>query len=189
MSALGVKPNDKTKYLMTKYDAEQYVKESGLKWTIFRPSVVFGPGSHLIRLLSNMIRRLPVVPVIGDGKYKLQPVHVTDICAGFCKSVDDNYIIGRTYEIGGPEIMTYDRMLDIIGAVMGKKIIKFHQPVWLLRPMATLLERFPWFPFTNEQVTMLLEDNYTEDKSYFEHFGIAPTEFGVGLRDEIEHIT
>lgn len=190
MSALGVRPNAKTKYLLTKYEAEQYVKESGLEWTIFRPSVVFGPGSHLVRLLSNMIRRLPAVPVIGDGKYKLQPVHVTDICAGFHKSLDDSGAIGRTYDIGGPEIMTYDRILDIIGEALAKrKVVKLHQPVWLLRPMASVLGRFRWFPFTNEQVTMLLEDNYTEDKSYFEHFGIARTEFGVGLRQEIEQAT
>jgi uncharacterized protein YbjT (DUF2867 family) len=174
MSALGAKPDAKTGYERTKYSAERYLTESALNWTIFRPSIIIGPGGHLIRLLTDMIKHLPIVPVIGDGQQKLQPIHIDDVCAGFRKALGDARSRGRTFEFGGPEVMTFDRMIDILGETLGHpKVPKWHQPIWMLRPISSIMGRFPWFPLTNEQITMLLENNYTDDKSYIEHFAIA----------------
>ena len=185
MSALGVSSEAKTAYQKTKYEAESYLLESGLDSTIFRPSVVFGPGSDFIKLMVDMVRRFPLV--VGDGKYLLQPVHVDDVCAGFQKALTDRNAIGRSYEFGGPEIMTYNRLLDIIGEVLGKKKVrKLHQPLWVTRAAAILLGRFRWFPVTNEQITMLLEGSFTEDRTFFEHFGIKPKEFRASLLELIK---
>jgi NADH dehydrogenase len=182
MSALGVRSGAGTGYQMTKYEAECYVKESGLDWTIFRPSLIFGPNGAFIELLASMIARLPLVPVVGDGEYKFQPVHVNDVALGFRKALDDRKSFGRIFEFGGPEVMTYNRMLDIIGEMLGKKKVrKVHQPLWLLRPLTRLLEGFRQYPLTNDQITMLLEGNCTEDRSFFELFDITPTLFKDGL--------
>lgn len=185
MSALGVSSEAKTAFQKTKYEAENYLLESGLDSTIFRPSVVFGPGSDFIRLMVGMVRRFPLV--VGDGKYLLQPVHVDDVCTGFQKALTDRNAIGRSYEFGGPEIMTYNRLLDIIGEVLGKKKVrKLHQPLWVTKAAAILLGRFRWFPATNEQITMLLEGSFTEDRTFFEHFGIKPKEFRASLLEFIK---
>ena len=183
MSALGVKPNSQTNYFRTRFEAENYLKESGLAWTIFRPAIIFGPESHFIALLSKMIKAFPVVPVVGDGKYKMQLVHIDDVCAGFRKALLDERAIGKTFEVGGPDILTYDEILDAIGQALGKsKVRKIHQPLWLIRPMAGLFGSFSWFPVTNDQITMLLEGNYTNDKLYWESFGLAPKRLRESLR-------
>jgi uncharacterized protein YbjT (DUF2867 family) len=183
MSALGVKPDGQTGYEQTKFAAECYLRESGLDWTIFRPSIIVGPNAGLIGLLSNMISRLPVVPVIGNGCYKVQPVYIKDVITGFVRSLENDKSIGRIFEFGGPEIMTFNQMIDTLGDVMGKgSPIKFHQPIWMLRLMAALFGHFSLFPVTKDQIVMLLEENFTEDKSYFEFFGITPTPLKQALK-------
>jgi nucleoside-diphosphate-sugar epimerase len=183
MSALGVKPNAATRYEQTKYAAESYIKESGLDWTIFQPSIIIGPGGELIRLLSNMIKRLPLVPIIGDGQYKVQPVYIGDVVAGYVRALGSRDAIGRTFEIGGPEIMTFDQMIDKIGEAMGRSHVrKFHQPLWMLKPLASIFGRFSWFPVTREQLTMLAEENYALDNTYFEFFGISLKPLEEALR-------
>jgi nucleoside-diphosphate-sugar epimerase len=182
MSALGVGPNSQTGYQSTKYAAEKYLRESGLDWTIFRPSIIYGPESFLIDFLAKMIRQFPIVPVIGDGKYKLQPVHIDDVSFGFEKSLLNANSIGMIFNFGGPEIVTYDQLIDIIGEAIGMNSVrKIHQPVWMLKPIVSLFQYYNWFPITKEQIIMLLESNFTEDKSYFELFGIAPKNFRESL--------
>ncbi len=189
MSALGVKPEVATGYLKTKYAAEVCVRDSGLNWTIFRPSIVIGQGGGLFELLTKMIKQLPVVPVVGDGQYKVQPVNIDDVIAGFRKSLGNERASGKIFEFGGPEIMTYDKMLDELGSAIGHpKVRKWHQPLWMVRLMAALLGRFPWFPLTIDQITMLLENNYTDDRSYYQTFGIEPRSIRDGLKVSSEGI-
>ena len=184
MSALGVGPDGKTGYIRSKFKAEEYLKSSSLKWTIFRPSMIIGPGDHVTGMFSQMIRYLPVVPVIGDGKYRLQPVHVDDVCTAFTKSLSDDHSIGRVFEFGGPEVLSFNRILDIIGEALGKKKVrKIHTPVGIMRLKAAIWGRFRWFPFTNEQITMLLSDNYTDDKSLYELFHFQPKLFRESLEE------
>ena len=186
MSALGVYSNPRTAYQDTKYQAEQYLHDSSLNWTIFRPSLIFGPDGEFIKMLVKMIKQVPLVPVVGDGKYLLQPVWIDDVALGFCKSISDPRTYGMTYEFGGPEVLNYNQILDIIGASLGRrKVRKIHFPVAFLRPFAAVLGRFRQFPLTNDQITMLLDSNFTEDKTYFETFGLTPKTFHDGLKEFI----
>lgn len=186
MSALGVKADTTTGYEQTKYAAECYLRESGLDWTIIRPSIIIGPGGGLVQLLSSMIQRLPVVPVVGNGQYKVQPIYVGDVISGFVKALGNPKAFGRTFEIGGPEIMTFEQMIDTIGKAMGRSSVrKFHQPLWILKPLASLFGRFSWFPLSKDQLIMLIEENYTNDKSYSEFFGINPKRLIDALREFI----
>ncbi len=184
MSALGVGPDAKTGYLRTKLKAEEYLKSSSLKWTIFRPSMIFGPGGEAIRMFARMVRYLPVVPVIGNGQYRLQPVHVDDVCTAYVRALTDERSVGRTFEFGGPDILTFNRILDEIGKAIGRKIVpKIHQPVGFMHFLAGLFGRCSLFPVTNEQIIMLLEDSYTEDNSVYELFDFKPRPFGPGLAE------
>ena len=82
MSALGARPDARSAYHRTKWDAEEAVRKSGIDWTIFRPSIVFGRGDEFISVLAGLIRRYPVVPVLGDGNYRLQPIPVEQVAEG-----------------------------------------------------------------------------------------------------------
>jgi NADH dehydrogenase len=184
MSALGVGPHGKTGYTRSKFKAEEYLKSSGLKWTIFRPSMIIGPGDHITGMFSRMIKYLPLVPVIGDGEYKLQPVHVDDVSTAFTKSLGDDRSIGKVFEFGGPEVLSFNRILDIIGEALGKKKVrKIHTPVEIMRLKAAIWGRFRWFPVTNEQITMLISDNYTADRSLYELFDFQPKQFSESLEE------
>jgi NADH dehydrogenase len=184
MSASGVGADGQTRYLQTKHRAECYLRESGLDWTIFRPSIIFGPGGGFVRLLADMIKRSPLVPVIGNGNYSLQLVDIDDVCAGFRKSLNDNRAFEKTFEIGGPDVLTYNQILDILGAAMGKKKVrKLHIPVWALRPPAAIFQGLSSFPVTNDQITMLFSNRIIEDRTYFEFFSIAPSSFQNSLNN------
>jgi nucleoside-diphosphate-sugar epimerase len=187
MSALGVGADGKTGYARSKFKAEEYLRSSKLRWTIFRPSMIFGPGDRVTGMFSRMIRYLPAVPVIGDGQYKLQPVHVDDVCTAFVKALDDDRSIDKVFEFGGPEILSFNRMLDILGEALGKKKVrKIHAPVGIMRMQGAVWGRFPWFPITNEQITMLLDDNHTDDTSLYDLFDFRPRTFAQGLAEYLK---
>jgi NADH dehydrogenase len=184
MSALGVSPDARGGYMQSKRDAERQVMESGLEWVIFRPSVVFGLDDHIVTLFSKLLGKLPVIGVVGDGQYKLQPVHVSNVCAGFVRALNDDRAIGKIFEFGGPEIMTFNKMLDLIGEALGKrKVRKMHISPAIMKVAASLLKSFENFPITPEQIDMLLRGNYTDDNSYYEFLGRPPIGFESGIAE------
>jgi len=146
MSALGSKPNAKSKYHQTKYIAEEYVIGSGLDYTIFRPSVIFGPEDEFVNMLAKMIKKLPLFPVIGKGDYRLQPIALEDVSTGFVRSLKLPYTIGKVYELGGLEKLRYTELVDRIGEVLNKKVRKACLPICLVRKMSRLMSlEFPEF--------------------------------------------
>lgn len=183
ISALGVTPDARTGYFKTKYRGEEAIRNSGLNFTIFRPSTIFGPDDDFINMLIRMIKKLPLVPVIGNGEYRMQPVYIDDLCNVIIRSLNENFTFGNTFDIGGPEIITYNRMLEALETVLGRRSPKIHQPVFIMRILAKVLGRFSWFPITSEQLTMLLDESFTDDNSLFERYNIHPRPFEEGLRD------
>src|SRR6476661_312946 len=103
MSALGAQPNPAYPYLNAKWGAEQAVRQSGLDWTIIRPSVIFGPRDGFVNVLAGLIRRAPIIPVVGSGESKFQPVAVGEVAAVYRAVLDDPTAIGQTYELDGGE--------------------------------------------------------------------------------------
>jgi NADH dehydrogenase len=183
MSALGVRPNARSRYHRTKWDAEECVRRSGLDWTIFRPSVIYGRGDGSVSLLAGMIRRLPVVPVLGNGRYRLQPVAVEQVAEGFARALKRPETVGKTYEVGGPHSYAFTEILDQIGQVLGKsRVRKLHHPMALMRPLVRLLEPLPFFPITSDQLTMLEEDNVCDPTPFCRDFALEPIPFPDGLQ-------
>ena len=182
MSALGVSPDSKAEYHRTKYKAEEYLKESQLDWTILRPSLIIGKGNKAIAEIVKLINSAPLTPVIGDGEYRMQPVDIDNVCEGFVKALADEKTIGKTYDIGGPDRFTYNRMLDIIGNLLDKKVRKMFVPVFMMKAVASAFEGFSFFPLTKGQINMLLEENITDSKTYFEELNIKPIGFEESIR-------
>jgi len=188
MSALGARPAARSRYHQTKWTAEERVRRSSLGWTIFRPSIIYGPGDAFVNLFAKMIRRSPVVPVIGAGESKLQPVSVRVVAAAFVKAVTDAEAVGQTYELCGPDTMTLNQLIDQVQQVMGKSRLELHVPSGLARLQAALLETiFPLFPqappLNREQVTMLEEDNVGNAAPANARFGLKHRPFREGISE------
>lgn len=183
MSALGTRPNARSRYHQTKWAAEETVRQSGLQWTIFRPSVIYGRGDGFVTLLARLVRRLPVVPVIGNGRYQLQPIPVEQVAEAFARGLERDETVGRTYEVGGPRPYRFTAILDLIGAAVGKpRVRKLYQPMALMRPLVACCQRLPFFPLTSDQLVMLQEDNICDPMPFFKAFDLEPLDFPEGLR-------
>src|SRR5262249_38738213 len=120
MSAMGSSPDSPSEYGRTKAAGEKAVRASGLDWTIFRPSINFGPGDGFVSLLAPIVRNNPVfIPVIGRGVTRFQPVSVRDVARVFAASLEKPSTIGKAYEVGGPEVFTLDEIYREIAAAVG----------------------------------------------------------------------
>jgi NADH dehydrogenase len=181
MSALGAGNLPDYPYHYTKWRAENYVKDSGLDWTIFRPSIVFGPGEQyqFVTALADVVRKAPLIPVVGDGSSRFQPIHHDDVADCFSLALRDSATIGQTYEIAGPEVVTYEQILDECARALGKHKRKLHVPVALMTPAVALLEALPFVeaPVTREQLKMLKLDNTTQHNAAPALLGHAPQPF------------
>ena len=182
MSALGTRANARARYHQTKWAAEEAVRASGLAWTIFRPSVIFGPGDGLVSMLSQMVRRLPIVPVIGDGRQRLQPVAVEHVALGFARAVKAEASVKHVYDVAGPDAVSMVELLQMIGAAMHRNVRVARFPMGLMRPMSRVLHRTPSFPVSPDQLLMLEEDNTGDPGPFYKTFGIAPLPLAQGLR-------
>lgn len=168
MSALGAGDLPAYPYHFTKWRAENYVKDRIPAWTIMRPSIIFGPspGRHVqfASQLADVIRKAPVIPVPGDGRARFQPIHVEDVAEAFAAALDDPSTAGRTYELGGPDILTYREMVDEIATALGVRRPKVNVPIPLIRLGVAIMKPLPFLepPVTNEQLAMLQLENVPE---------------------------
>jgi len=182
MSANGTGPTATTGYHRTKWQAEEVVRASGLDWTIFRPSLVFGKGGEFVTMLADLIRKLPLVPVLGDGQYRLQPVAVSQVAESFVRALTMAETVGQTYHLGGGESYSYDEILDLTGQAIGRgKVAKAHQPLFMVKPMVRLMEHSAHFPITTDQLEMLLQGNVCDTTAWSAAFGIKPVSYGEGI--------
>jgi NADH dehydrogenase len=182
MSANGTRPNSFAAYHRSKWQAEQAVRATDLDWTIFRPSLIFGTSSEFVTMLADLIRKLPVVPVIGDGQYRMQPVAVEQVAETFAKALSMPQTAGQTYHLGGAEAYSYDEILDLTGRALGKeKLVKAHNPLFMVKPMIRMLEGLSRFPITNDQLTMMLEGNCCDPAEWAGAFAIEPISYAEGI--------
>jgi NADH dehydrogenase len=183
MSALGTRPHAVSRYHQTKFRAEEYVRASGLAWTIFRPSLIFGPGDAFVNMLAGYIRAYPAVPVVGDGTYRLQPIAAGDVARCFADALEKPQTVGQTYELCGPDRLSYNDMLDTIGRALGKdRVMKLHSPLGLMKLVVPLFQGLSFFPLTMDQLTMLVEENIC-DGGWRKDFPFEPRGFEAGIRE------
>ena len=180
MSALGSRPGAVSGYHRSKYRAEELVMASGLDYTIFRPSLIYGPKDAFVNMIAGFVRSLGVVPVIGDGSYRLQPIAADDVARCFALAIEKSETIGKGYNLCGNDRMNYIELVDAVAAVLGKSCIKVRNPLFVMKLMTPLLEWLPFYPVTSDQITMLLEESIC-DGSWQETFGFKPVAFREGI--------
>ncbi|MFQ5646112.1 MAG: complex I NDUFA9 subunit family protein [bacterium] len=188
VSAVGASAHSIHPYLRTKYEGERLLRESGLDYTVFRPTFMYDRGGLAIETFIRQVRRLPVVPVIGDGSYRQQPLFAGDLAAGIARSLAGKSFIKKTYQAGGPEQLTYNQLLDRIGSVFSKKVRKLKVPVRWARKASALLGQFRFYPLDPDQLELLLMDDICDEKPFYRDFGIIPTLFINGLSKVISHV-
>lgn len=187
MSALATRPDATAAYHRTKWQAEEVVRQSGLDWTIFRPCLIFGPKGAFVDMLAGFVRRFPAVPVVGDGTYRLQPVSVDDVARCFALALDMPETVGQTYELCGPDRLTYNEVLDTIGRVLGKgHVVKIPQPLGLLKLVVPIMQGFSFFPLTMDQIILLTEENICSNP-WPSVFGFEPCRFEAGIASFLQH--
>ena len=187
MSANGVKA-DGTGYQRTKYMAEQYLATTGLDWTVFRPSVLFGDPRGRMEFATQLYRDVVCSPLpaplfydgllpMDAGMFRMSPVHVKDVAAVFAKAVDMPETAGRIIALGGPEALTWKDILQTIARATGTAKWMLPAPVLLLKGVAAMLDQYAFFPITRDQLTMLMEGNTCDGYEPFRTFGLVTTPF------------
>lgn len=161
VSAIGADPRSPGVYGRTKSAGEAAVQKAYPEAVILRPSIVFGPEDRFFNRFAAMARISPMLPLIGGGRTRLQPVYVGDVAAAIAAAVDGKAMPGSTYELGGPEVATFRSLLERTQAWSGRDRAYAKVPFWLAKLGAALTVALPnaLRPLTVDQVRMLQSDN------------------------------
>lgn len=171
----GAKPGP---YLSGRRRGEELIKSAGVPWTILQPSVQFGPASPFVTAMAKLAAG-PITPVAGNGRTRIQMIHVDDVCRAAQACLEGDQRLGRYIELGGPEALEYDQILDIIGRAQGKaNVRKVHAPLGIVKLQAKLLQVLPKPPVTPAAVELLEHDNVAASLDVVEReFGFTPVGF------------
>jgi len=189
MSALGVSEETRslTPYYEAKWDGEQTVKASGLEHVIFRPSFVFGRDGGVLPTFVRLARWAPVTPIVGPGSERIQPIWVDDVGAYFALSIDETRAANRTFEIGGPDMVTWNEFWARLKRALHVRRPSVHLPYRLMKVQATLIERLPRAPVTRDQLKMLAAgDNVVADEAPMLSFDVPRMSLDDQLRRAVE---
>ena len=184
-SALGLdeRSKDAVPYFAAKWQMERAVRESGLEHVILRPSFVFGRDGGVLPTFVRVARYAPVTPILGPGTQRLQPIWVEDLAEYYAQSVELPEAADRTFELGGPEAVTWNEFWDRLKRTLGAHRPSVHVPFGVMRVQAALTERLPGAPVTRDQLTMLaLGDNVVSDTSAAETFQLPLVPLNEQLR-------
>jgi uncharacterized protein YbjT (DUF2867 family) len=185
MSALGTSEatKDLTPYFAAKWRMEQAVKESGLEHVIIRPSFIFGPDGGALKTFRRVVRLSPVIPVFGRGDQRVQPIWIENVAEYYAAAIDRPEAANRTFELGGPDVVTYDQLYDRIKRILGKRRAKLHVPFRVMRVNAAILEALPGpSPLTRDQLKMIAVDNVVSNDDAQETFAIELVPLDEQLR-------
>ncbi|MEO0327134.1 MAG: complex I NDUFA9 subunit family protein [Pseudomonadota bacterium] len=180
ISAIGADVDSASGYGNTKGKGEAAALDTLKSTIVIRPSIIFGPEDDFFNRFGAMSRFSPFLPLIGGGKTKFQPVYVGDVAEAIANGVDGNLKTGKTYELGGPEVVTFRECLERLLQEVGRKRILLNLPWFAASAMGKLVGWLPGAPITADQVEMLKTDNVVSDAALGSNFtlqgmGIEPT--------------
>ncbi|HEX9412456.1 MAG TPA: NAD(P)H-binding protein, partial [Ktedonobacterales bacterium] len=161
LSGLGTRMDKPGSYMQGRFLAEEAVRQSGLAWSILGPSVQFGPGSAFFKGLTDLIRQVPVVPMIGSGRRRFQPIYAEDVVTCLLKMArEPQRYDGQRLDVGGPDIYTYAHILDMLMGTMGKRKLKIPGPMPFVAIGAGIMEAvLPHPPITAAALGLFTFDN------------------------------
>ena len=176
ISAIGADPRSSSAYARTKAAGEAAVRDAFPTVTILRPSVVFGAEDQFFNRFAAMATISPVLPLIGGGHTRFQPVYVGDVADAVVKCLDDPTTAGRTYELGGPKVYTFRELIELVLGEIRRKRLLVDLPFGLAAIQARLMSILPNPPLTPDQVELLKSDNVVSSGALtLAALGITPT--------------
>lgn len=194
MSALGARPEANARYQKTKWAAEEAVKKSGLQWTVFRPTLIFGPEDDFINKFEKMTRILPFLPIIGNGKNRFQPIWIEDVANCYVQAIEDNATIKKAYGLAGPDVFTFEELMKLMLKVKNRRRLIIKMPKTLVIFNIKILEKIldpP--PISMDQLIMLDDDNVCSTEmlcdldKMLKTFKIEHRGVGVTIKDYLEN--
>lgn len=184
MSANGARPDGVSAYQTSKWRAEQYVQTADFKhWTIFRPSIIFGKPAtgtpeFATRLANTLVKPFPVLPILGDGRYELQPVAVEVVAAAFVQALKNEAAAGQTYCVAGERRFTFEEVVDIITQALERSSKpKVHVPLWLAEPLIKAAAPTGLLPISPAQLRMLVDGNTCDSSAFTRDFEVTNRPF------------
>ena len=183
MSALGADIHGATAYLRSKGKAEGYVCDSGLNYTIFRPSFIFGPGDGVYTMLAKTIKKSPLgmIPHFGIRKYRHQPVSIYDVVRGFVNALENEKTFYKKYDVGGPHPLSFREQLKAVANAIDTKVRLIPLPLFLSRILVAMMAIFPSSPIDSDRLKMLTRDNVCDPRPFADDLCINLTSFRQGL--------
>ena len=182
VSSLDVTLNKTNIYGKTKAIGEDIIKNSNIDYIILRPSLIYGKGSKDITLLTELINRYPLIPVVGSGEGKLQPVYVDDVCDTIVKLIESDKK-NKIYHIAGEQKISLNDLIDKIAGLSSRRVIKIHVPLWLLwlpLKLYSLIARNSTINY--ESLNLLTNDKTCEIDDIKNDFHFKPLSLDDGLR-------
>ncbi|MDP3803723.1 complex I NDUFA9 subunit family protein [Brevundimonas sp.] len=180
ISALGASPESRSDYALSKAAAEMAVREVKPDAVVIRPSIVFGAGDGFLNRFAAMASMSPVLPLIGGGQTKFQPVYVADVAEAVARAATLREAAARTFELGGPAVMTFEEVLKLIRRETYRRFGLIPLPFFAARAIGSLaqLTAFVGIPpiLTRDQVVLLESDNIVAAGAEgLAELGIEPT--------------
>ena len=180
VSALGADENSSSHYAKSKADGEKAVLAAVPSAVVMRPSIMFGPEDDFFNRFAAMARILPLLPLIGGGLTRFQPVFVGDVATAIADTVEGKAKDGTIYELGGPEVRTFKQLMEFVLSTIERRRLLVPIPFALARFKAQFLQFLPKPPLTPDQVELLKSDNVVSEEAAregrtLEGFGIVPT--------------
>jgi uncharacterized protein YbjT (DUF2867 family) len=176
ISAIGADPRSTSAYARSKAAGEQAVRDAFPTATILRPSIVFGPEDQFFNRFAALAMVSPVLPLIGGGDTRFQPVYVGNVADAVLRCLDDPAAAGRTYELGGPKVYTFRALMELLLAEIRRKRLLIEIPFGLASLQARLMAILPNPPLTPDQVELLKRDNVVSSGALtLATLGITPT--------------
>jgi uncharacterized protein YbjT (DUF2867 family) len=186
MSALGTtdETKDEVPYYGAKWEQERMLRESGPEHVIFRPSFVFGRDGGILTTFRKLAKLSPVTPIIGSGEQRIQPIWIEDVGAYFARSLDEPAAANRTFELGGPDQVSWNEFWARLKKALGVRRPSIHMPMGFMRANAVITERLPGdVPLTRDLLRMLeLGDNVVSNDDAVDTFKLPLVSLDDQLR-------
>lgn len=181
LSGAGTRQGQTSPWFQAKLKAEAAIRDSGVPYTIFQPSWVYGPEDRSLNKFVTFARFLPFIPVVGSGQTRVSPVHVEDLAHVVAESVEMESAVGKTYQVGGPQVLTMDQIIGTMLQVMGKRRPLLHHPRWFMKLVTIPMQLLPAPPLSPAAVDFVLMEEDVDTTTLVRDFGVRLTPLAEGL--------
>ncbi|MGB7621282.1 MAG: complex I NDUFA9 subunit family protein [Terriglobia bacterium] len=182
LSGAGTSAEKPQPWFRAKVMAENAIRSSGMEYVILRPSWIYGPEDRSLNKFLLFAKVLPFVPIIGNGKTKVQPISVFDIARVAAKAVTSRQATNRIFELGGPQALTMDEIIRTALKVAGKRRFLFHQSAGFMKLLASFLQYLPGRPLTPLAIDFIMMEEPVDSSEAEKVFGMKFVSLEEGLR-------